>query len=302
MRMKIIGLLLLPLALFAGCSHQGKAASSLRNIESRSCQDPEALADVLSQFANAVSHHEYHKAASYLSKSEQYKIIGVDGMISEDTKRQLKALNFQGLANNPKVDLVDGKLTGIIDCLPCLDQGESVIVPQSDTVAKDTTPDSDRAKLAGLSRDFYQAVRREEWTRALEMMHAQERAVFEQKAPGLSELDRERFRAIQECDLGALNLKEGKLVGVVLLLTPPLSDLWMQSQAFFDRVQKGEIETALSMLIESERKRFYDDEGRILPERVTALKNLDRKRWRELYLAHESLMGVVEAAIGYSNL
>src|SRR3989338_2866672 len=106
----------------------------------RECQEPEELLDVLTRFAAAVSHRKYHEAVSLLVKEEQDKIIGADGSISDEMKRKLNALNVSSLANHPKIDLVRGKLKGIFECLPCLDEADSA------TAAAAVKPETDTAR------------------------------------------------------------------------------------------------------------------------------------------------------------
>ncbi len=56
------------------------------------------------------------------------------------------------------------------------------------------------------------------------------------------------------------------------------------------------------MVLESEKKFFRDADGRLRPDRVERLKALDPGEWRRLYLYHDVLLGVAEAAIGYEDL
>lgn len=107
---------------------------------------------------------------------------------------------------------------------------------------------------------------------------------------------------MEKCDLDALVLKDGLPTGLVVLLEPPVSELYLRSEIFFDFVESDQIEEALGMLLESEKKFFLDAEGKPRPDRIAKLKEIDREDWRKLYLYHDVLLGVAEAAIGYGNL
>ena len=287
--------------LWAGCAHRA-SQSGLRQVPGRECQEPEELADVLAKFANAVSHREYYQAVSFLSEEDQAKMIDDKGVISDEIKRKLNALNFTGLANNPKIDLVSGRLKGIFDCLPCLDEAEvKAPVKREPEPVDSVQEDPAKKRLRQLSAEFYRDIQEEKWPAVLDLIHPQEREVFTANKDGLSGLNKNRFRAVQECDLEALTLRDDRLVGVVILLQAPVSALWLRSKEFFNRVDAGELEQALSMLLDSEKKRFLDEEGRLRPERIEELKRLDRGAWRKFYLYGDRLMGVSEAALGHSS-
>ncbi|MEO6098284.1 MAG: hypothetical protein ABIW76_22480 [Fibrobacteria bacterium] len=292
------------LGIFAsGCARHPEVNPDLNVIESRSCQEPEELVDVLARFATALNKKDYHLAVSYLSKEDQAKMVVGDGIILDDMKRKLSALNLQALSNDPRIDLVKGKLTGVFDCLPCLDQGE----PQ--VVAKDTLPAAKPAEDDGLvkaraamAKDFYHAARAGKWQKAAGLVHPQEWSVFLDAKGSLTGLSKRRLAAIQECDLEALTLTGGLLTGVVVLLDPPISDLYLRAMLFYDAVRDDKIDSAIGMILESEKRFFLDKEGKPRADRVASLKAMDRTQWRRLYLYHDVLIGVAEAAVGYQNL
>lgn len=290
-------------ALLLGCAHRNKEATNLKDIESRSCQEPEELVDVLARFATALNKKDYHQAVSYLSKEDQAKIVAGDGVILSDMKRKLDALNLQALSNDPRIDLVRGKLTGIFACLPCLDQGEPYVAPKDTAPApapvRDNGLEKARRKMA---EDFYHGVRAGQWQKAAGLVHPREWDVFLDSRGALSPLNKRRLAALQECDLDALVLHEGLLTGVVVLLDPPVSELYLRSTVFFDLIRDDRIDEAIGMILESEKKFFLGEDGRPRPDRVAKLKALDRSEWRRLYLYHDVLIGVAEASLGYQNL
>jgi hypothetical protein len=107
---------------------------------------------------------------------------------------------------------------------------------------------------------------------------------------------------VEECDLEALTLREGRLVGVVMLLDPPVSALWLKSQDFFALIDGGRYDRALDMLVESERRQFAGPDGRLRKDREAQLKYLDRSQWRKLHLYADHLMGVTELALWGKSL
>jgi hypothetical protein len=56
------------------------------------------------------------------------------------------------------------------------------------------------------------------------------------------------------------------------------------------------------MILESEKRFFVDEKGKPRSDRMAKLKALDRGEWQKLYLYHDVLLGVAEAAFGYQNL
>jgi hypothetical protein len=292
-----------------GCAHRGQAASELKEIPGRSCQEPEELVDVLAKFTTAVHKKDYHLAVSYLSKEDQAKIVVGKGIVLDEMRRKLDALNFQGLANDPRIDLVRGKITGIFDCLPCLDQGEPTVVAKEpskpEAPAAPVEPGSaeglEKARKA-MSADFHRMIQMGNWQAASGLVHPEEWRVFLDAEGNLTELNERRLQAIEECDLDALTLSEGLLTGLIVLLEPPVSDLYLKTTVFFDLIESDRIEEAIAMILESEKKFFLDENGRPRPDRVKQLKALDRDEWQRLYLYHDVLLGVAEAAVGFRNL
>jgi hypothetical protein len=300
-------------ALLSACAHRAPAPDgpALKQVEGRSCREPEELVDLLARFSTAVQAGEYHKAVALLVPEDQKRMLGADGKVPEAIKTQLDALDFKALANDRRIDLVRGRLKGVFDCLPCLDQGEpAVVAPESDEeAAKRRLAAADSAARARLEKDraamaksFYRNIQLGRWQKASGLVHPSEWDVFLDKEGNLSDLNERRLQAIEECDLDALTLQDGLLTGLVLLLEPPLSDLYLKAWDFFDLVEEDRIEEALGMILESEKKFFRDEQGNLRPDRVEKLKEMDREDWRKLYLYHDVLLGVVEAAIGYQDL
>ncbi len=300
------GLALAAAIAFTACAHRAPEPSGLKEVAGRSCQEPEELLDVLSRFATTVQNGEYHRAVAMLVPEDQARMVGKDGRIPEDIKTKLDALDFKALSTDRRIDLVRGRLKGVFDCLPCLDQGEPVTVEKEADAPKsppeEGSPEGQEKARKAMAADFYRKIQTGRWQAASGLVHPTEWDVFLDEDKNLTDLNERRLQAIEECDLDALTLEDGLLTGIVVLLEPPVSDLYLKSGVFFDLVESDRIEEALGMILESEKKFFLDELGKPRPDRIAKLKELDRGEWRKLYLYHDVLLGVAEAAIGYQNL
>jgi hypothetical protein len=305
----MLAALVLPLLAFAlaGCASFPKSSAktggppSANGVEGRSCQEPEEMLDVLARFTTLVQARKYHEAIALLDPVDQKRMLDTAGAVPEEIKRKLDALDFKGLPNDRRVDLVRGRLTGIYACLPCLDQGPADTVTRVEP-PKPAGPDAAEKKRAALALEFYRRVQEGRFQAAGDLVDPGEWKVFYTEKGVMTDLTERRLQAMQECDLEALTLRQGKLVGVVVLLEPPASDLYLAAMGFFDAVDQDRIGDALGMLLESEKKYFLGPDGNPRPDRVAKLKAMDRADWNRLYLYHKVLLGVAEAAIGYGNL
>jgi hypothetical protein len=125
----LVGISALVASLAAGCAHfRSPPPPPIKDVTGRSCLEPEELIEVLSRFSVAVQKHEYHNAISMLVPEDQARMIGATGTVPEDIKVKLNALDFKALSTDRRIDLVRGRLKGVFDCLPCLDQGEATVV------------------------------------------------------------------------------------------------------------------------------------------------------------------------------
>ncbi len=306
MRTKSLVLAVVAWFLAMGCAPTSKAVPSTKEVAGRSCKEPDELLDVLTRFSTAVQAHRYHGAIALLTPEDQARMVGKDGKVPEDTKKKLDALDFKSLATDRRIDLVRGRLQGIFDCLPCLDQGPAVALEKD--LQKPKLP-SEPASPRGLEKarkemaeKFYRKIQLGEWQEASGLIHPDEWAVFLDDEQNLTDLNERRMQAIEKCDLDALVLKDGLLTGLVVLLEPPVSELYLRAGIFFDFLESNQIDEAIGMLLESEKKFFLDTHGNPRPDRIAKLRALDRDQWRKLYLYHDVLLGAAEAAIGYENL
>jgi hypothetical protein len=281
-----------------GCAHQ---APSLKPVEGRSCREPEELLDVLTRFSTAVQQHDYHQALAYLAPQDQARMQGADGKVPEGIKVKLDALDFKSLATDRRIDLVHGRLVGVFACLPCLDEGPAAVVSK-DQPKPPAPGNGEEKKRKAMAKDFYNKAQQSRWSAVSRLVHPEEWKIFADEKGRVSDLNERRLQAIQECDLDALTLKDGRLTGIVLLLEPPVSDLYLKANVFFDLVDADRLQEAVGMLLESEKKFFVDKDGKLRPDRMEKLKAMDRGEWNRLYLYHDVLLGVAEAAVGYENL
>lgn len=289
---------------FAGCAHNAERAGQPpagKGVEGRSCQEPEEMLDVLARFSTLVQARKYHEAIALLDPADQKRMLDAGGAVPTEIMRKLDALDFKALPKDRRVDLVRGRLTGIFDCLPCLDQGPADTLTRAEP-PKPAEPEAAEKQRAALAMEFYRRVQEGRFAAAGDLVDPGEWKVFYNDKGEMTDLTERRLQAMQECDLEALTLRGGKLVGVVVLLDPPVSDLYLAAMRFFDAVDQDRIDDAIGMLLESEKKFFLGPDGKPRPDRVAKLKAMDRADWNRLYLYHHVLLGVAEAAIGYGNL
>jgi hypothetical protein len=97
--------------LLAGC------ASGPRDIDPAK----EKLIDKLTLFIEAVQTDKFEQAFTYLTPSEKAKMAAPGGDVNPMVRRQLKAVRLSTLAQKPTVRLVMGKLEGICEQLPMMD-------------------------------------------------------------------------------------------------------------------------------------------------------------------------------------
>jgi hypothetical protein len=290
----------------AGCSHKGAAQPGLKAVAGRSCQEPEELLDVLTRFSTAVQARDYNRAVAMLAPEDQARMMTPSGTVLMEVKAKLDAIDFKALATDRRIDLVRGRLKGVYECLPCLDQGPAQAVekesPKPAAPPEPASPEGLEKARQAMAKEFFRKIESGRWQEASGLVHPDEWKVFLDEDHNLTDLNERRLQAIEECDLDALTLKDGLLTGLVVLLEPPVSELYLKAGDFFDLVESDRIDAAIGMLLESEKKFFLDEKGVPRPDRVAKLKALDRDEWRKLYLYHDVLLGVAEAAIGYQNL
>lgn len=81
----------------------------------------EKLIDKLTLFVEAVQTEKFDQAFGYLTPGERAKMMGPGGEPSPLVRRQLKAVRLSTLAQKPTVRLAQGRLEGIFEQLPVID-------------------------------------------------------------------------------------------------------------------------------------------------------------------------------------
>ena len=192
--------ILLSALMLTACAGTGRAPASLKPVAGRSCQEPEELLDVLTRFSTLVQKHDYHHAISLLVPADQARMLGPDGKVPENIKKQLHALDFKSLATDRRIDLAHGRLQGVFDCLPCLDEGPAVNVPRE---ARKPVPPAEPGSAEGIEKArkemaavFYRKIQMGLWQEASGLVHPDEWAVFEDEEGNLTELNERRMQAI----------------------------------------------------------------------------------------------------------
>ncbi|MBW8886857.1 MAG: hypothetical protein JF616_03775 [Fibrobacteres bacterium] len=191
-------LFLFTLAGLVACAHtaQRSAAASKAGaaaVDGRSCQEPEEMLDVLSRFTTLVQDNQYHAAIALLDPVDQKRMLAADGSVPEIMKRKLDALNFKALPKDRRVDLVRGRLTGICDCLPCLDQGPADSVARTSPPNKPALSDTAEKRRAGLAKEFYRRIQEGRFDAAGDLVHPEEWKVFVDDKGRMSDLTERRL-------------------------------------------------------------------------------------------------------------
>jgi len=105
----IAALLLSSVLWLSGCGSGHKGKTSGEDI----------LIDQLTLFVEATQGDRWDKAMALLNPEEKSRILGADGVLSEDMKFKLKAMRLSTLAHRGLVRLdKHDKLEGIYDALP----------------------------------------------------------------------------------------------------------------------------------------------------------------------------------------
>lgn len=190
--------------------------------------------EILTSFSLALSKREFEKAIGHLAESERTQLLGPDGKVSPEVQDRLRALQLSTLYKDPSVRVSHRKISGIAGSLPVLKQAEAVdslLLPDeadapSPAVVSElaVAPGPDLDPIRKTTRDFFRSIRSRQWRKALNYLDDRERAVFMQRNGDLRTGTRRRLSAADTSAWDALSLKDGKLMGVVLIV-PPLSQV-----------------------------------------------------------------------------
>ena len=78
------------------------------------------LIDALTDFSIAINANDFTKVSEFLTESEKAQLVDTNGVMTEESKKKLKALRLQVLIKNPRIKLAENKLVGILSALPSL--------------------------------------------------------------------------------------------------------------------------------------------------------------------------------------
>lgn len=183
--------------------------------------------DILTSFTVALSERDYAAAAALLSPGDQSALADPQNGILPEYRIRMRAMRLTTLADNPLIEVSHGRIDGIRDILPVLDQGAKL---ESDSAAG--VPETGFAKVPApgdplrreaeavrrTSASFFRSIRMRDWQGALAFVDPQERQGFLRQDGSLREETRRRLAEADTSAWDALTLKDGKLTGIVLII------------------------------------------------------------------------------------
>lgn len=218
-------------------------ASNQRAQEAPRSQD---LLELLTGFGESLSKRNFALAADYLVPEDKAMLVDERGRVPEDKQRAMQALPLQRLLNHPRVRVEEGRIAGIYALLPNLSQGKAVALgAEGDSAASPEYQalfgERGSASAEGgmpaempageapfssdptaydrqLAEEFFAAVTRRKWAEALGYVHETERQRLVDEKGRVTEKTKRRLARLQQDDLRALLLVDGKLTGVTLVL------------------------------------------------------------------------------------
>ena len=192
--------------------------------------------DVLTSFTLDLSKRDFAAAVRIMSVSDRSRMVDRDGLVRPEYRERLLALRLSTLLNNPAIKEEQGKIGGIYEILPVLAQALPVEKDsaatgvtedeESSLTAKTDTSDDGRQELRKATNAFFKSVKSKNWNRALGMVYADEKKVFVKNDGQIRPGVRRRLGAIDTSSWEALELQNGKLTGIVLIIPdkPPGSN------------------------------------------------------------------------------
>lgn len=255
--------------------------------------------DRLIVFKEAVSLRNFAKAARILSPEDSSQIVDSSGSVPEEMQNRLRAVKLRTLVNQEDVRVRNGRLSGVVARLPILEQGESINIEEVFELEAEegealSEKESRKLKVRKASRKLFDAIAAEEWQAALNTLHPASREVFLSRAGKLKPGVRSRLSQVDTASWRALTLRKGKLIGVVLLLPPPIPGLERAAAEFFQAIRRGDWESIKAVLITAEHKKLVEPEGEITEENRKKFQALDEEDWDSLYWDNGKLSGIAD--------
>lgn len=181
--------------------------------------------EILTNYTLALSKRDFRAAAAMLAPVDRERLLGADGLVRPEYRDRLRAMRRSTLVSNPLVAIEDGRIRGIYDLLPVLEQGEPAPVfadvpadapPEAPLPVLDDEPG--REELRAATAAFFRSVRARDYRKAMGMLAPDERRVFLREDGRVKDEARRRLAAVDTSAWDALTLEDGKLTGVVLII------------------------------------------------------------------------------------
>lgn len=208
-------------------------------------QAPESddLLELLTGFGESLSKRNFTKAVDYMVPEE--KAMMMEGSsVPPEKQKLLMALPLQKLIRHPTIRVENGKIAGIYNMLPNLNQGQAGSLASEETSTEDGAAPTETAvapegsdlpldeeaagtqaasnpndpRLKETVNKFFSAVNRRNWQSALALMNDSERKLLLDDKGRLKESAKQRLSQMDQKNRDALVLQDGKLIGVTLLL------------------------------------------------------------------------------------
>ncbi len=184
--------------------------------------------DALTALTVALSKRDFKAASSLMDPVDLKKMSDESGGIQLQYQDRLRAMRMTTLMNNPLINVEKGKVRGVFDILPVLNQGIAKSVgnnADADTAEAEytlrsykTTLTPDDPALKKTAEAFFKSIRNRNWSQAMSFVNQEERPDFIANNGQVREDARRRLAEIDTSSWDAMTLENGKLTGVVLLL------------------------------------------------------------------------------------
>jgi hypothetical protein len=201
-------------------------------------QPSDDILELLTGFGESISQRDYQRAVGYLTPEDRSLILNANGKVPEDKQRALSALPLQRLIRSQGVRVEGGYLAGIYDRLPVLRPIDE-LATQSESSSE--TPSG------------------------IENGREDESQTLGQSATGGYEdlLDGKEAPELAEMELPQVSPEEAQLKAAV--------------RDFFQALNQGKYQDALSLVNENERSIFLDDKGRLKNSAKQRLEKIDQR-------------------------
>ncbi|MFC1585248.1 hypothetical protein ACFL5V_06860 [Fibrobacterota bacterium] len=268
---------------------------------------PEEAA-VIRAFVAAIEADDYAKVEAMLARQERKLLQGAGKKFPFAVIRRLKAFKVKSLLRDPEIRVENGKIIGIYKKLQVHgltelmkekpqdvpEEGESVEEEEDEQPESIRERETETTQVEAVFNDFMAAIDRRDFKSAVNMIDPEELNLFlgykGQITPGmanrLSKLDRQGENLLQ--------LRNGKLTNVYLLLSPDQLRLEKTVERFVDAVRSGNWDNALAMLTHFERNFLTGKDKTIKPEYKEKLSRLKPEEYTVFYLFDDRLSGTLE--------